>query len=105
MKIIEEADSRYLNASQLLNIAFGKAWNDGDGEDKRSENSGSTMFCLRHKREIFEKINGDGENSETRVVGTFDSLVTSWTFNTERRNLCAGFGDGTVALIRIADKV
>ena len=62
------------------------------------------MFCLRYKREIFEKINGDGENSETRVLGTFDSAVFSWTFDTERKQLCAGLSDGTVAVVRIMDK-
>ena len=103
IKVIETKYSGQLNASQLLNIAFGRAWSDRDDEDLESESPGSTVFCLRHKKEIFQKINEDGEISETRVLGTFDSPVMDWTFDTERKQLCAGLRDGTVALIRIID--
>ena len=63
------------------------------------------MFCTFGERQIYLKKENDRENSDRQVLGIFDlPALYCWTFDAEQKQLRAGLGDATVALISIMDK-
>ena len=104
VRVIQHVNSARLNAFELLSIAFGRAENDGDADGVESKNADLNVFCIVGKREILVRKNSDGDNSEPQVLGTLHSKVYCWAFDAKRKRLCVGLRDGTVALVRIADK-
>ena len=96
MRTIQYLNPWRLNSVELLIEAFGRPAVACGPFRKNCD----IVVCSGHRITRKKDVS---EMSEQHVLGTFDAEVRSWTFDFQRKRLCAGLASGVLTLVSIIE--